>query len=290
MKIQYLREFISLIETKSFTLASERLFVSQPTLSRHIKEMEEELGCELIDRSTRKVSVTDYGLIVLTHAMDIINAENAILDKISTLKREADNRLFFGCINPIQTFTADVIQRFVAQNPESRFSTIVGESDDLFAILKTGKLDFAFIREDISEKDDGYERITIATDPMRVMVSSSHPLAGSETIHITELKDEVFLMSEDTSLSYKQGTSLARSFGIELNVLFQGTKTQLQNLVEKGLGVSLLFTDPGHSDNVSISVIEPIVESNINCVYDPKNANIPKYAGFISFMKDNFAI
>lgn len=264
--------------------------MSQPTLSRHIKEMEEELNCELIDRSTRKVSVTDYGLIVLTHAMDIINAENKILGKISKLKKEADSSLSFGCIDKIQALTTGIMQRFIVQSPESRFSTIVGESDDLFAVLKTGKLDFAFIREDTSEKDDRYERITIATDPMRVMVASSHPLAGRESIHITELKDEVFLMSEDTSLSYKQGTALAKSFGIELNVLFQGTKTQLQNLVGKGLGVSLLFTDPGHSDNVSISVIEPIVKSNINCVYNPKNAHIPKYAEFISFVRENFAI
>lgn len=87
LKIQSMREFIALSEVRNFNLASERLFLSQPTLSRHIKELEEELGVPLFKRSTRRVELTPYGQYFLPYARRVVTAEDEYTQGFATMRR-----------------------------------------------------------------------------------------------------------------------------------------------------------------------------------------------------------
>lgn len=87
MKIQNMREFLTLSDVKNFNLAAEKLFLSQPTLSRHIKELEEELGVQLFERSTRRVELTECGQYFLPFAKKIVNAENEYLKGFAAYRR-----------------------------------------------------------------------------------------------------------------------------------------------------------------------------------------------------------
>lgn len=87
MKIQSIREFLTLSEVKNFNYASERLFLSQPTLSRHIKELEEELGVPLFSRTTRHVELTEYGQYFLPFAHQIVSAEDEYTEGLAKMRR-----------------------------------------------------------------------------------------------------------------------------------------------------------------------------------------------------------
>lgn len=87
MKIQSLREFLTLSRVKNFNVASEQLFLSQPTLSRHIKEIEEELGVPLFLRSTRQVELTEYGKYFLPYAKRIVSIEEVYTEGLAQLRR-----------------------------------------------------------------------------------------------------------------------------------------------------------------------------------------------------------
>ena len=87
MKIQSLREFIALSEVKNFNQAAERVFLSQPTLSRHIKELEDELGVSLFSRSTRHVYLTEFGEFFLPYARLIVKAETEFLAGLAVMKK-----------------------------------------------------------------------------------------------------------------------------------------------------------------------------------------------------------
>ncbi len=82
-----MREFLTLSELKNFNSASEKLFLSQPTLSRHIKELEEELGVTLFNRSTRRVELTDAGQYFLPFAKLIVNAEDEYTVGLAAMRR-----------------------------------------------------------------------------------------------------------------------------------------------------------------------------------------------------------
>ncbi len=90
MKIQSMREFITLSELKNFNYAAEKLFLSQPTLSRHIKELEEELGVTLFSRSTRRVELTEYGLYFLPFAKRIVSAEDEYTVGLARMRKAAE--------------------------------------------------------------------------------------------------------------------------------------------------------------------------------------------------------
>lgn len=82
-----MREFLTLSELKNFNSASERLFLSQPTLSRHIKELEDELGVTLFNRSTRRVELTECGQYFLPFAKLIVDAEDEYTVGLAALRR-----------------------------------------------------------------------------------------------------------------------------------------------------------------------------------------------------------
>ena len=87
LKIQSLREFLTLSEVKNFNSAAERLFLSQPTISRHIKELEDELGVTLFSRSTRRVELTEYGKYFIPYAQRIVSAENEYIQGLTAMRK-----------------------------------------------------------------------------------------------------------------------------------------------------------------------------------------------------------
>ncbi len=90
MKLHHIREFLVLSQYKNYNVAAKHLFMSQPTLSRHIKEMEEELGVSLFDRSTRRVELTECGVFLVPYAKRIVSAENQYLEGIAARRKNAE--------------------------------------------------------------------------------------------------------------------------------------------------------------------------------------------------------
>lgn len=91
IKISSMREFITLAELRNFNLAAERMFLSQPTLSRHIKDLEDELDVQLFERSTRRVELTEGGEYLLPYAKRIVKAEDEYNEGLSAYRRPHDD-------------------------------------------------------------------------------------------------------------------------------------------------------------------------------------------------------
>lgn len=287
MKIEYIREFIVLANTKNYGTASEQLFISQPTLTRHIKEMEEELGVPLFDRSTRKVQPTEYGLFFLPYAKRIAAAESDYLFGLSELKKELMHTLSIGTIHQMSDDVAELVADFCGQYPEYRISSCTGESEELRGELKKGNLDFIFIRErEVSE--DGFARIPFFSTPLRVILSKKHPLASHSKLHIEELKDESFLMPEETSLASRMVAELAAEHHFKPDIVFRGSKSQILKLVHRNIGISLLLTDLRNApyDDITSAVLLPQSEASINCLYSVGEARKEKNLKFVEFLRD----
>lgn len=287
MKTQYLREFVVLSKLKNYNAAAEELFISQPTLSRHIKELEDELGTPLFTRSTRKVECTDYGLYFLPWAQKIIAAEDECLNGLAKMRTARENTLYIGSVPQIDQEISEIISAYSRLHPDVRFVTSHGESEDLRKELLEGNLDLIFIREPQDSVASALARLPLWVTPLSVVMRADHPLSGQEEVSIDQLHNEPLLMSEGSSLAYRLTAQAALGHGFELNTIFQGSRSQIINLVRRGTGITVLFVNPAetaHSD-IAAATLTPHMYADICCVYDPQRAKERKQAQFISFIE-----
>ncbi len=287
METSYLNEFIVLAETENYLQASETLFISQSSLSKHIKSLEEEIGVPLFDRSSRKVRLNEYGTTFLKYAQQILDVEFCLRRDIADLKETEHNILRIGSIPLMAPYRiTDIIAKFQKNNPDCSISLLEGESAELKNMLRKNQCDLAFIREE-SESDPEFEKFPFTTDHLVAVLPENHPLAASETIRLEQLKDEHFLFLQPDTLLYNLSTSACQKAGFSPNITYTGKRAEnIIDLVSKGMGVSLLMEKPILSlalsePKVAIIDVEPRVISNIFIYY---KKNIPLSALAKRFM------
>lgn len=120
MDLKSLRYFVEIAREKSFTAAAEKLFVTQPTLSRQIADLEEELGHKLFDRTTRRIELTEKGIYLFRQAQSILSlVEKTKLEAMSTQDLSGDITISAG-ETPAMDIVAQTLERFQATHPNVR--------------------------------------------------------------------------------------------------------------------------------------------------------------------------
>ena len=177
MEIRVLRYFLEIARESSMSRAAETLHVSQPTLSKQMKELESELGKKLFHRGSTSVSLTDEGMLLRKRAEDILT----MVDKTTSEFRELDNitggEVHIGCAESHQIkYLAWVIKDFKEAYPRFRYHLTSGNTEQVVERLDRGLIDFAFIVE--PPNLERYNHIEIpGTDIWGLAIRKDHPLA-----------------------------------------------------------------------------------------------------------------
>jgi LysR family transcriptional regulator, transcription activator of glutamate synthase operon len=271
MDINHLREFVVLAQTGNFMEAADLLYISQSTLSKHIKKIETELGVSLFDRTTRKVGVGKFGLLLLPYAKQIVELQDqytAILQ--SSLATEQDS-LTVGSIPALAQYNIiDIFVNFKKSRPQSTLNVIQTGSDELKEMLRQKKCELAFIRF-ADELDADLDKIPFAVDTLVAVLPNTHPLAKLHSIPLQMLADEDFLLIEKQTYLYRLCVAACENSGFEPKVAFTDHKVGiLVDLVIKGMGVALLMKQLAlyaSTPNISIVDISPPVSTQISLCY-----------------------
>lgn len=145
MDLRTLRYFVEIARQKSFTLAAQKLFVTQPTLSRQIAELEDELGQVLFDRSTRHIKLTEKGLYFYRQAQSILDlVEKTKLETMSTDDLQGELNVAAGETHAM-TLVAEVLEAFQREHPRVRINLVSANGVDAAADVRVGICDFAVI-------------------------------------------------------------------------------------------------------------------------------------------------
>ena len=145
MDLRTLRYFVEIARQKSFTLAAQKLFVTQPTLSRQIAELEDELGQVLFDRSTRHIKLTEKGLYFYRQAQSILDlVEKTKLETMSTDDLQGELNVAAGETHAM-TLVADVLEAFQREHPRVWINLVSANGVDAAANVRVGICDFAVI-------------------------------------------------------------------------------------------------------------------------------------------------
>jgi len=271
MEIDYVREFIVLAETGSFSEAAEKLFISQSSLTRHIKSLEESLGTAVFDRSTRKVSLNHFGHLFLHYAKEIDRIHYEYTTAFYNELQGVHGYVRVGSIPIMIPYRiTDVLARFQRENSAFSLEVIEADSNQLVKMLRSGQCDFAFIRES-DDSDNEFNKLPYASDTLVALMPEHHYLADSASIRLSQLSHESLLLLAKDTFMYSLCLSECRKAGFEPRVAFTGHRAEnILDLVSKGLGVALLMQKSSQSlmiPGVVTVKIEPDIRSNINLAY-----------------------
>lgn len=190
MDISRFGEFAILAQSRTFLDAAELLFMSQSTLSKHIMAMERELGCNLIDRSQRHVTLTAQGEALLPYAQKIATLQHRYLAAIQIAADEPLERITVGSIPIMAPYgITDAVIDFQQANPSYSVELIEGEGSALKQMLLREDIDLAFIRDGGAIEPE-FKKIPFTTDRLVAVIPLDHPLAKRNAIEIDDLIDE----------------------------------------------------------------------------------------------------
>ncbi|TDC27552.1 LysR family transcriptional regulator [Streptomyces sp. 8K308] len=189
-----LRYFVAVAEELHFTLAAERLYVSQPALSKQIRALERQLGAPLFERDRREVRLTAVGTALLPHARRTLAAWDEAASAVERAKAVQRATLSVGwSTSPGRGGLLPAIRsRFTAAHPDAELRLRQVGWDDPSAGLADGTSDVAFLWLPLVDADR-YRWLVVAEEPRVVALPENHPLAARSTIPFADLLDEPFL-------------------------------------------------------------------------------------------------
>ena len=292
MELRHLRYFVAVAEELNFRRAAERLHIGQPPLSIQIRALEEELGVRLLERSKRRVSLTEAGNRFLRRAREILAAAAEAIDEARQAARGELGSLRVGFTSslPYTSILPDLLVAYRRRYPAVELQLKEMFTTDQLAAIAEDRLDVGLVRYVGGELPAGVEVREIGSDPLCLVLAASHPLADREMVRFAELADEGFIGFPDGV-----GTGLpdilhrlCRQAGFEPRVVQTAREATTQvGLVGAGIGVALL---PAPLACIRLPRVRyvPIADdgaSFVLSVASPRTLS-PQLAGFLEVLRE----
>lgn len=201
MDILHLHYFIEVARQKSFTKASQSLHVSQPSISKVVKTLENELGVMLLERLGREVALTDVGRAVFDRAQLIVSEFHDLSAEIHDVANVKSGKIIVGLPPMVGAcFFPQIIRTFKHAYPQVTLKLFEAGSKQVELDVKNGLLDLGVVAMPLSET--GVESHRIVSEPLHVVLPKEHAFAQKKIISLKELKSEDFILySDDFSLN-----------------------------------------------------------------------------------------
>ncbi len=269
MEIRVLRYFVEIAREENMTSAAEILHISQPTLSKQMKELETELGKKLFKRGSAGISLTDEGMLLRKRAEDILDMVDKTTNEFKTLDDITGGEVRIGCAESYQIrYIAKVIKQFKEKYPLFKYHILSGNTEQVTERLDKGLFDFAIIVEppDLSK----YNYIEIPeTDIWGVLMRKDNPLSKKDVIHIEDLYGVPIICSEQSML-----TDIPRWCGENIDMLNMcGSVNLFYNgsvFVKEGVCCMLTFdklADTSSESQLCFRPLEPVLETKMYIIW-----------------------
>ena len=215
MDIRVLRYFLTVAKEQSFTKGAEQLHITQPTLSRQLAALEEELGTPLFIRSGRNITLTDEGVLLKRRALEIIDLEERTIDEIRGTEELIDGTITIGCgeFAAVETL-AQICKSYKEKYPLVQIAIHTATADTIYEMMSKGLVDIGLFLEPVRTEGLDYIRIT-GSDHWVVSMRPDDPMASKEYIEKQDLLDKPLILPERHGIQ----SELANWFGKDFNRL-----------------------------------------------------------------------
>jgi DNA-binding transcriptional LysR family regulator len=264
-------DFIKLAETGNYSAASDELNISQSSLSKHIQSLEKVLGVKLINRNSRRISLTRGGELFLPYAKQLRDTFLQVSRDMQYLISEEQLNFTLGCL-PTLTFynIMDIVAEFKTMHPE--VNIVLSEffhttEKEITEKLNSNEYEMVFT-DSIFIKSTRIEQIDYCSDHLIAVLHTDHPLAAYETIDLRKLANEPLVFLNKVTTTYQYCYDICKRTGFTPNIIFLGSRVEnVLDCVSNNMGIALLmkrFTDHIQSGSIVVREINPTAQRTIS--------------------------
>ena len=278
MTITQLEYIVAVNNYKSFSVAANHCFVTQPTLSMQIQKLEEELGVVIFDRSRNPISVTDIGEQLIRQAKVILEDRDRFQNIIENVKEEFSGILRVGIVPTIAPFLLPLfLQSFINKYPKVELIFDELTTNEIISGIHRSTLDFGILALPIN--DSGITEEPLYYEPFVAFIPEKHKLFSKEKINVDDLYVNDLLLLKEGHCLREQTLKVCRTSEKEWRddhnkILFEfGSLDTLINLVQQNFGITLLpyLSIKYMKDNIQLKLVRefnsPVPKREIGLVY-----------------------
>lgn len=273
MEMRHLKYFVAVAEEKSLGQAALKLHISQPPLSRQIHQLEDLVGAQLLTRTPKGVELTEAGKIFLEHARNILSLSKLAVDQASTASRGELGRIDVGIFgSALFGAIPQILVSFREQYPDVELVLHSMTKSEQIVALNQRRITVAFNR--LFMGSHGLTSEVVCTEPLYIALSSHHPLAASESVPFSDLKEQPLILfpSRSRPSFIDWVLEICRQEGFVPNIAQEvGDAVHGLSLVATGFGLCIV---PESATNMRIPGVEyralerdpkPVVD--LSCIY-----------------------
>ena len=243
MDLRHLVTFRTVVDKRSFSQAAEELEISQPAVSFQIRSLEERLGHRLLDRTGRRVAVTEAGEIVYRYARRMIGLEAELEREMGEVGNRIAGRLVLGSsTGPGELVLPRLLGAFSRAHPDVRVSLVVSDTQTVCERVLDDELEVGVVGAARAQR--GLEFEPFMRDELVAIAPPGHRLAGREAVAIDELAAEPMIMQQEGSGVRAVLEGALRAGGVrdrDLNVAMElGLQQSVKAAVLDGLGITVI--------------------------------------------------
>ena len=296
MEIRVLRYFLAVAREGNITKAADVLHVTQPTLSRQLKDLEQELGKKLFIRSSHSVILTDEGMLLRNRAEEIVNMVDKLEAEFSSMEETIGGDVYIGggeteAMKHIARVAKDVQVRY----PNIRYHLYSGNEEDITERLDKGLLDFGILIQPADISKYNYLNMP-AKDVWGVVMKKDSSFAVKESIQAADLVNVPLICSRQAMKQTFSKNEFADWFGEDFHKLNIVTTYNLAYnagiMVEEGVGYAITLdkiVNTSTTSNLCFRPLQPRLESGLNIVWKKHHVLSTAANAFLKELQEEFA-
>ncbi len=258
MELRHLHYFQAVAEELNFRKASERLFISQPGLSRQIKQLEELLGVQLFERDKKHVELTVAGAYFKSEVDFVINHLESTKGQLRLIDSGKIGELRIGFLGSASTqVLPTLLSKLNADQPLITTSLEELSNSVQVEMIQKDKLDLGFVR--LASVPEDLEMKTVFRDSFSLVVPENHPISEKDFKSLSQFSEESFILfsSDYSNYYYEQILGICKSAGFQPKVRHKSVHAlTIFRLVENGLGVAIIPSSLKEGYNLKVRFME----------------------------------
>ncbi|MED1438603.1 LysR family transcriptional regulator [Aeribacillus composti] len=289
MELRVLRYFVTVARMESITKAAEILHVTQPTLSRQLADLEEELGTQLFIRGKKRISLTEDGMLLLRRAEEILAISDRTVQEFKDRNNLVGGTISIGSIEALtsQQVLSKMITAFNSEYPQVSYHIFTGIGDDIKEKLDSGLLEIGILLEPINYEKYHFIRLQ-QTERWGILTRTSSPLAQKDHVRPRDLIGEPLMMSSRIFVQNKIASWFGDAYA-DLHIVATFTLiSNVINLAETGFGTAVCIegvSKQHYSKDLCFIPFYPELKSNYVIVWKKHTTMNRTSTRFIQFIK-----
>ena len=240
MDIQNIRAFLAVADTGSFSRAADKLFITQPAVSKRISTLEESLDCQLFDRLGKNIQLTQAGEALIPSYQKIIAEIDQTERIVSSLRSNVSGNLRFGTSHHIGLHRLpSVLRRYTREFPDVELDIQFMDSEQAASLILKGSIELALVTLP-DEVEKPLTTIPVWADPMEVVVSNDHPLAQQRSVSKEQLSQYGVLI-QSHSTHTRNIIDQALKLNDDIKIIMESNYLEtIKAMIQNGLGWGVL--------------------------------------------------